>query len=89
MIAINLLNPNYQYEVKRYKSVLYFEQDSDENKYYILEKSYEKENDIQEGYQYSYYKINGELYTGFWSNVYESFHKETEQMELFDRRNWF
>lgn len=83
MKAINLLNNNYQYEVHTYKNVLYLIKNNSEAPYYILEESHENKENIKHGYLYSYYMVGNQLYTGFYSNVYECFANDTEQLKLF------
>lgn len=82
MIAINIYS-KLQYKVYKYKDVLYIYL-KHIDKYYILKKSYIKLDDIEEGKEFSYYKINNELYTGFYSTEYKCFANTTkiEQMRL-------
>ena len=83
MKAINLLNNDCQYEVHTYKNVLYLIIDDSEVPYYILEVSNENEKDIEVGHLYMYYKVGYKLYAGFYSNKYECFAIDNEQLKLF------
>lgn len=79
MNAYNLLT-NTRYIVNDYKGVLYIDFLAG---YMILEKTDIKPKDIEKGFLYSYYSINGEIYESFYTNDNNAFIKTQEQLRLF------
>ena len=73
----------------KYKNILYGMTDSKNLPYRIFQLSNDKIDQIEYGMNYSYYYINGILYDTFLTNNYKAFAIATEQMELFDRRDYF
>ena len=79
MKAYNLLT-NTTYFVNDYKGLLYIDFLSG---YLIMEKVDLKPNEIEHGFLYSYYRINGEIYESFYTTDYKVFIKSQEQLRLF------
>ena len=79
MNAYNLLT-NAQYIVKEIKGLLYIDFATG---YLILEKTDIKPKDIDKGFLYSHYSIDGEIYESFYTNDYKAFAKAQEQLRLF------
>jgi hypothetical protein len=81
MKAVNILNGKV-YEVLTYKNLIYRKNDSESLPYYIFEISNLTEEEIPIGYEYTYYRIEGNLYSGFLTNVLES--HASEQIDIWE-----
>ena len=79
MNAYNLLT-NTRYLVNEYKGVLYIDFLAG---YMILEKVDIKPKDIEKGFLYAYYSVDGKLYDTFYTTDYKTFVKVQEQLRLF------
>jgi hypothetical protein len=81
MKAVNILNAR-THEVKSYKNLIYYETTNPSLPYYIFELSSKTEEEIPIGYEYTYYRIEGNLYSGFLTNVLES--HASQQIEMWE-----
>lgn len=78
MIAYNLLT-NAQYTVKQFKNVMYIDFATG---YLILEQTDLQLKEIDKGFLYSFYSVEGKLYDTFYTTDYKVFAKEYEQLRL-------
>ena len=81
MNAINVLTA-IVYPVHRYKNVMYYETESPSLPYYVFEPCSYGEEDIKVGYEYTHYKIDRELYSGYLTNNYKTF--ATQQIDIWE-----
>ena len=83
------LRDNIELEVLTYKDIMYAETTSKNLPYKIFKLTNDRFDEIEYGMNYSYYYIKEVLYDSFLTNNYKPFAKETEQLELFDRRDYY
>lgn len=83
------LRDNVESEVSTYKDVMYSDTTSVKLPYRIYKLTNDQFNEIPYELNYEYYFIEDVLYKSFITTDYKPFAKEIEQLELFDRRDYY
>jgi predicted Ser/Thr protein kinase len=78
VIAYNLLT-NAQYTIKQFKNVMYIDFATG---YLIFKQTDLQLKEIDKGFLYSFYSVEGKLYDSFYTTDYKAFVKGYEQLRL-------